>query len=390
MTFIDFIKSKFIGKSSYEIKSDDFSEFYDKYEASKFNLTEIALYTAIDLIARSVAKSEFVTVSSGKEYRGKEYYLWNYAPNRHQTKIEFICEFISRLIFNNEALIFETEDGQLLVADGFSKREYANFDDVFSNITARNWTVKRNYLSNEVIYLKYNNFALSGILSQMCRSYEQLMTSAEQRYNKAIGHKGVLKISNLVSNSEDFQKNFNALMQTRFKEYFKAKDAVLPLFEGYDYSEPSTDGHKPTNSEINDIAKLKSEAMSSVGNALHIPPAIITGEASQLSDAVDSFIANAIDPLAQSLEEAITKARYGEALFVKDCYMLIDTTTVKHIDAVTSANNLDKAIASGILNPYKAQKYCNMLPSNDNWAKAYYMTKNYQTADIALKGGDNE
>ena len=46
-------------------------------------------------------------------------------------------------------------------------------------------------------------------------------------------------------------------------------------------------------------------------------------------------------------------------------YILIDTTVVKHIDAITSANNLDKSIASGVLNPYKAQKYCNMLPCEE-------------------------
>lgn len=389
MTFLEYIKSKLIAKSSYEISAEDLDKYFEKYEASKFNLTEIALYTTIDLIARSLAKSEFITVRNNEEYRGEEYYLWNYAPNKHQTKIEFISEFVSRLIFNNEALIFETSDGQLLVADGFSKTEYAVFEDVFTNITARNWTAKRNYKSSEVIYLKYNNFALRGVLSQMCKSYEKLMASAEERYNKAIGHKGIMKISNMAHGDGDFEKTFNELMQKRFAEYFKAKNAVLPLFEGYDYSEPTTDGHKSTNTEINDIAKLKSSAFETVANCFHIPPAIVSGEASQLSDAADTFISNCDDPLAQMLEEEITKKRYGKSEFLKGNYMLIDTTTIKHIDAVTSANNLDKAIASGILSPAKAQKYCNMLPSTEEWAKSNYMTKNYQTADMALKGGEN-
>ena len=50
--------------------------------------------------------------------------------------------------------------------------------------------------------------------------------------------------------------------------------------------------------------------------------------------------------------------------------------------------NLDKAIASSILNPYKAQKYCNMLPSKDTWAKEYQITKNYQSQGNQAKGGD--
>jgi hypothetical protein len=161
------------------------------------------------------------------------------------------------------------------------------------------------------------------------------------------------------------------------------------LFEGYEYTEPTTDAHKTTNTEINDIEKLKLEVFSTVANAFHVPPAVITGTASQLSDATDAYIANAIDPLAQMLEGEITKKRYGADDFIKGNFLLIDTTFAKHIDAITSANNIDKAIACGVLNPAKAQKYCNILPCDEDWAHAYYMTKNYQTTDMALKGGEN-
>ena len=91
--------------------------------------TELALFTTIDLIARSLAKCEFVTVENHKEVNKHEYYLWNYKPNIHQTKTEFVCDAVSNLIFKNECLIFETTDHQLLVADGFSKQEYAVFED---------------------------------------------------------------------------------------------------------------------------------------------------------------------------------------------------------------------------------------------------------------------
>lgn len=389
MKFIDYIRSKLIGKSSIEISESDLEEFYEKYEASKFNVTELALFTAISLIARSIAKCEFVTLNDDKPRYEYEYYLWNYSPNKHQTKIEFISEFVSNLIFKNEALIVETSDGQLLVADGFSKTEFALYDDVFSSVSCRNFTFSRTFSEKDVIYLKYNNIAISNILAQMCKSYEKLMTAAESRYNKAVGHKGILTISNQASNDTKFQDTFNDLIQKRFKQYFNAQNAVLPLFDGYSYTEPSTDSHKTTNSEINDITKLRDEAYSIVGNAFTIPPSIIKGEASQLSDAVDSFIANAIDPLAQMIEQEITKKRYGESSFLKGNYISIDTTYVRHIDAISSANNIDKSIACGVLSPAQAQRYCNMIPDTGEWAHAHYMTKNYQTVDMAVKGGEN-
>lgn len=387
MKLIDYLRSRF-GSKKTAITLEDIERYYS-HQASEFNLTELALYTTINLIARSIAKSDFVTVKSGKEYHGAEYYAWNYRPNRHETKIEFITKFVASLILQNEALIFETADGQMFVADGFSKTEYAVFDDKFSNISAHGYSFNKTYTSSEVIYLKYNNFAVRNLLQNMASTYEELMTSASDRYNKSVGHKGVLKISNMATNDTDFQEKFSALMNDRFKTYFEAKNAVLPLFDGYDYSEPSTDAQKTTNSEINDLEKLKNEIFANVGNALHVPPALIAGTASQLSDCMDAFIGNAVDPIANMLEQAITNAKYGVSEYVKGNYMLIDTTTVRHIDAISQANNLDKAIASGTLTPAKAQQYCNMLPCSEDWANKYWMTKNYQTAEVALRGGDD-
>ena len=387
MKLIDYLRSRF-GSQKNTMTLEDVENYYAR-QANGFNITEAALYAAINLIARSLAKSDFVTVKSGREYHGAEYYAWNYRPNRHETKTEFITKFVAALILKNEALIFELSDGQMFVADGFSKTEYAVFDDKFNNVSAFGYSFNKTFLGGEVVYLKYNNFAVQNLLRNMASTYEELMASASDRYTKSVGHKGVLKISSMATNDTSFQKNFSELMNERFKTYFAAKNAVLPLFDGYDYSEPSTDAQKSTNSEINDIEKLKSEIFSNVGNVLHVPPALIAGTASQLNDCIDAFIGNAVDPIANMLEQAITNAKYGENEYIKGNYMLIDTTTVRHVDAISQANNLDKAIASGILTPAKAQYYCNMLPSSEAWAHKNWITKNYQTAEAALKGGDD-
>lgn len=294
-------------------------------------------------------------------------------------------------MFQNEALIFETSDGQMFVADSYSKSEYLYYEDSFSGVSTRNFTLSKKLKSSEVIYLKYNNFALRNLLSSMADSYQELMSSANDRYNKSVGHKGILEIGTMATNSNDFQKRFLKLVNEDFKKYFQEKNAVLPLYDGFKYNEPSTDaGNKSTNNEINDIEKLKTEIFSNVANCFHVPPALIFGTASQLDDSVNAFISNAIDPLANMLEQEITKKKYGQAEYLKGNYMLVDTTTIRHIDAVSQANNIDKAIACGVLSPYKAQKYSNMLPCSDEWAKSYYITKNYQSAAETLKGGESK
>lgn len=384
MKIIDYFRSIFGKKDA--VAAEFTSENHSTEQS--FHLTELALFTAIDFIARSLAKCEFVTVNNNRESRKAEYYLWNYAPNKHQTKIEFFTQAVAKLIFDNELLIIETADNQLLIADSFSRTEHALIDDSFSSVTCRNFTYQRTFFESEVIYLQYNNFALRGLLADMCNTYEQLMLSAQERYNKAVGHKGILELENYSFGDENFAETYNKVLAKQFKAFYSNKNAVMPIFKGMKYSEPSTDAGKTTNSEINDIQKLRTEAYTVVGNALHIPPAILSGEASQLSDAMDCAIGNAIDPIANMFEQEITKKRFGSTEFNKGNYLLIDTTTVRHIDAISQANNLDKSIASGVLTPAQAQKYCNMLPCSEAWAHTYYLTKNYQTIANALKGGE--
>lgn len=384
MKIIDYFRSIFGKKDA--VAAEFTSENHSTEQS--FHLTELALFTAIDFIARSLAKCEFVTVNNNRESRKAEYYLWNYAPNKHQTKIEFFTQAVAKLIFDNELLIIETADNQLLIADSFSRTEHALIDDSFSGITCRNFTYQRTFFESEVIYLQYNNFALRGLLADMCNTYEQLMLSAQERYNKAVGHKGILELENYSFGDENFAETYNKVLAKQFKAFYSNKNAVMPIFKGMKYSEPSTDAGKTTNSEINDIQKLRTEAYTVVGNALHIPPAILSGEASQLSDALDCAIGNAIDPIANMFEQEITKKRFGATEFRNGNYLLIDTTTVRHIDAISQANNLDKSIASGVLTPAQAQKYCNMLPCSETWAHTYYLTKNYQTIANALKGGE--
>lgn len=384
MKIIDYFRSIFGKKDA--VAAEFTSENHSTEQS--FHLTELALFTAIDFIARSLAKCEFVTVNNNRESRKAEYYLWNYSPNKHQTKIEFFTQAVAKLIFDNELLVIETADNQLLIADSFSRTEHALIDDSFSSVTCRNFTYQRTFLESEVIYLRYNNFALNGLLSDMCNTYEQLMLSAQERYNKAVGHKGILEMDNYSFGDENFAETYNKVLAKQFKAFYANKNAVMPLYKGMHYTEPSTDAGKTTNSEINDIQKLKTEAYTIVGNALHIPPAILSGEASQLSDAMDCAIGNAIDPIANMFEQEITKKRFGATEFSNGNYLLIDTTTVRHIDAISQANNLDKSIASGVLTPAQAQKYCNMLPCSETWAHTYYLTKNYQTIANALKGGE--
>ncbi len=116
-------------------------------------IREMAFWSAVNMIANAVSKCEFKTYINGKEIKGREYYLWNIEPNKNQNSSGFIHKWLSQLYRHNEALIIEN-NGQLLVADSFTRAPYALYDDVFTQVTVGDFTFSRSFVQSEVLYFK--------------------------------------------------------------------------------------------------------------------------------------------------------------------------------------------------------------------------------------------
>ena len=94
---------------------------------------ELAFQSCVNLTANAVSKCEVKTFLGGREVKDREYYLWNLSPNQNQASAAFWHKLVDRLYRDRTALVVEN-DGKLYVADSFSRREYALYDDVFSQV----------------------------------------------------------------------------------------------------------------------------------------------------------------------------------------------------------------------------------------------------------------
>ena len=84
-------------------------------------------------------------------------YILNVRPNNDMSAATFWEKFFYRLMDDNEVLVIFTEDNQLLIADDFSRTEYAVYDDVFHWSNSKELCVFKKFNMSDVIYIEYNN-----------------------------------------------------------------------------------------------------------------------------------------------------------------------------------------------------------------------------------------
>ncbi len=92
------------------------SESFDTNILLEVYYKELAIFSAINLISKGLANSEFRTYFKNKEIKRDNYYLFNVEPNVNQNAQEFWNEAISKLVYENQVLIIQ-ENGSFFIAD---------------------------------------------------------------------------------------------------------------------------------------------------------------------------------------------------------------------------------------------------------------------------------
>lgn len=381
---IEWLKEKFFsGSASLGTANIDMSEYWEL--ASSVYTRELAFESAVNLIANSVAKCEFKVYRKNKLFKDDEYYLWNVEPNKNQNSSEFLKKLINKLYRDNECLVVSTDLGELLIADSYEKTDYALVNDLFTNVTVKDYTFKRSFRMNEVLFFKLNNNDLRGLLNGLHADYGKLYEYSKKAFQKSRGQKGVLSISARAQGDANFEENLRKMMQDRFKPYFDADSAVLPLTDGYSYAEQDRKTYNADSTR--DIRAQVDDMFSFTARAFGIPPVLLLGEVINPTMATNQLLTFCIDPLTDLLMEEINRKRFGRKEYLSGNKIVIDTKTIKHIDLLEVATSIDKLISSGAFCIDEIRVTVGEEPLGTEFGKQHWITKNYERIE---RGGDTE
>lgn len=344
--------------------------------STQIAIEEFAINIAINLIAGSISKCEFQTYLDGKKTKGDDYYTWNIEPNKNQNSTEFIQEIVSKLLYENECLVIE-HNGQLVIADSFNQKEYAVVDNIFEDITRKEYKFPQTYRMSEVLYFKYNNKNIKSLFSNLMNNYNELLELAIKKYRRSGGRKGIAKLESIMKGDETKQKQIEELFLNKFRNYFESENAVINIPKGVEYEEMNGEGSRKSTSDMVDIQNLIKEAFQRAAQAYKIPPALLLGDIAGIENVTDNYLTFSIDPIVDLISEEVNRKRYRKTAYLNGSYLKIDTTCIKHIDIFSIAEKIDKLVSSGMYSIDGLLEKVGDTVLKTDWSEKHWITKNY-------------
>lgn len=393
MGFWSWLQGKMLGGRTVEISAQTIESFLDEEKLSMLTMEEFTIHAAINLIANCISKCEFKTYRNGRAFRGEEHYLWNFEPNKNQNSSQFLQELVARLLYYNECLVIENR-GQLIIAQSFTKEEFAVKETIFSNVYRNGLVFNRDYKMSNVLYFQLSNKNIRQLLANLCKGYDEILNEAIDKYEKSTGEKGTLKIDTIAKGAnyggKTFEEVYSDLMNDRFKKFFNSKNAVLPLYNGFTYQKQSNDQSRASTSEIKDITDVLDEVVETVARAFNIPISLLKGDVSDVKEITRNFLTFCVDPICEMIQTEVNRKRYGKNAILQGNYMKIDTTSVMHTDIFDIAEKIDKLIASGMycIDELRRKLGDEELGTEDS--QRHWITKNYESIGIdSAEGGEH-
>lgn len=354
--------------------------------STRVHLKRLAVASCASFLGRTISQSEF-RIRKGKEYEKDElYYRLNIRPNKNMTASTFWQTVIEKLIYDNECLIIQADDGDLLIADDFQHNSYAVLEDSFSKVKIKEYEFKRTFRQNEVLHLRYKNEHLTPLIDGIFTDYGELfgrIVSSQKRKNQI---RGTVDMDAMTVKSEEGQKKLQAFIDKMYKAFGEKEIAIIPQQPGFKYSE-TTNGTSGSGQSVDEINKVTNGFMDQVAMALGIPISLLRGDMADVEKQTKNFMMFTVNPLLKKIkDEAENK------FFTKDEYLKgsrLEIKAISYMSLFDLANSVDKLISSGAFTGNEIRQEAGYEPSEDENLNKHWITKNY-TEMATGEGGDNE
>lgn len=354
-------------------------------------IQRMAFWSIVRKIGAAVSAVEWETYRRGKKIRSREHWAWNHAPNPNQSGEQFFRGLVGKLFLDQQALIVETREGNRYIADGFSVEKHLS-GDIYRDIFAEGESIPGVFRADDVMYLSIEGESISRIMAGIASAEGRLLKSASKKYVRDNGTKGILHIDTNAETSKNFEEEYADLVDNKFKKYFAAENAVLPMFQGYEFTERD-EAKGSTKTDLvgtRDIRNMMDDIVELTAQAMGVPVSIATGKDIKDSE-FKAFMTFSVQPIVTLIADEINRKVFNRDLVYAGTYIVPNYGAVRYTDLFDVANPIDKLIGSGAfcINDIRVRLGLDVI--DEPWAWQHWMTKNYSSVEDLLTGmGNNE
>lgn len=349
----------------------------------RFYVKQLAIQTAINLIANTIACSEFLTYDNGERKKGINYYMLNVSPNVNKSASKFWRDVASKLIFDNECLVIIERDG-FFVVDSFDKKEYAFRENIYKNIVINNFKLDKSYTETEVFHFELHDTNMGDIITGLYKDYGELIEYSKATYKRSNARRGVLTIPTTYPKTQESNEALQKLLNRNFKRFIEAENgAILPLTNGLTFADLSNATYK-NGSDSRDIRQLIDDIFDFVAIGFNIPPQLLKGTVAESDKSIDNFITFCINPIAQLLTDEINRKYLKKDDYLSGSFVKMDTTRVRSVNLKDLANSIDILTRNGANSVNDSLEILNRERIKEEWADEHFITRNLMRMDEAM------
>lgn len=350
---------------------------------------ELAVQACVNLIANTVARSEFLTYEKGEATKKDNYYLFNVEPNQNKSASKFWRDVVHKLVYDNECLVIQQNE-KFYVADSFNVKKFAFKEYVYSNVVVDEYALSGSFVESQVFHFELHDEKIKAVIEGLYDSYKKLIAASQKRYKNSVSRRGKLKVPSNYPQTDKAQADLQTLMTTRFKKFFEAdSDAVIPLTNGLEYEELTKDAGTKDSSDNKAIRQYIDDVFDFVAIGFQVPPQLLRGNVADTDKSVNNFLTFCINPLAELITDEVNRKLYGKKAFLERTYVKLDTSRIRAVDIEDVANAMDVLVRIGAYSIDDCLKLLGLEPFDAEWSRARWMTKNYSPIQEAVKGGEN-
>lgn len=356
-----------------------------------------AIQVAISRISNSLALTEFETLKEGEHLKGHNWWILNFEPNKNQNKANFWQDVLYKMVYDhNGALIVQSDEGYLVVANNYEVKEYDFEENYYSNIELKSgYKMAAGRTESEVVHLTLNNNKVKDIVDSVYDDYGKLIGGAIRNYNRGNALKFVVKMDamfdqfrnkiNPDTGETEYDMILDDLMENRLKGMLGESDSATPLENGLEIEEVKTSSNtKSGASTTRDITDTFEDILNIVADAFHIPRGIMKGDVADVEALNKNYINHCVRPLAEQIEAELNRKLYKHENVKNGTKLRVNVDAIITRDPVDFANSAEALLRVGAYSVNDILKKLGEETINESWANEHYVTKNYEN----VKGGE--